>query len=506
VCVIGAGAAGISLARDLAYRGFDVSLLDAGGLGFETQTHNLYSGQTIGQTFSGLTDGRFRGLGGTTSQWGGQILPIDAHIFEPRAWVANSGWPISRSDLDTWYLKALELEGLSSAEDDTNNLWRALGLTPPDYGEGLMSTFSKFCPETNFATLYKSDLIKHPKLLTVLHANVCELVPNSKFDTIQAVKIRSLNGRESHIRARTFVFCGGGIETVRLLLQPNSETNQPLFGNQTLLGQHFMDHPVSDLAKLIPKSLDNPNAYFDYCAYNSIRYHPKLKLPVVLQQHLETLDVCGTINVNLGGIDHLAIAYETVRKIRTQQYSRLKVSDLMHLISHLPTLAWHKLPYGQAAYRQKNNQTYHLTLHTEQSPDSPSRLSLGSGRDRLGLIPIKVDWHITDQELYSLRQFARHAKTVFESRGLAEVEFIEGFEDDDTIKASMRESYHHIGGTRMSESAHTGIVDKNLKMFGVDNAYICSTSVFPSAGFVNPTHTLIALGLRLAEHLSTQKL
>ncbi len=53
----------------------------------------------------------------------------------------------------------------------------------------------------------------------------------------------------------------------------------------------------------------------------------------------------------------------------------------------------------------------------------------------------------------------------------------------------------------MSTSPATGIVDPNLRLYGIDNVYICSSAVFPASGFSNPTHTLLALAVRLSEHL-----
>ena len=59
-----------------------------------------------------------------------------------------------------------------------------------------------------------------------------------------------------------------------------------------------------------------------------------------------------------------------------------------------------------------------------------------------------------------------------------------------------------MGGMRMSTSDSTGVVDTNLRLHGLANTYICSSAVFPCSGFSNPTHTLLALAIRLSDHLS----
>lgn len=82
--------------------------------------------------------------------------------------------------------------------------------------------------------------------------------------------------------------------------------------------------------------------------------------------------------------------------------------------------------------------------------------------------------------------------------------------DPDLIDNSERfrekcgDGYHHMGGMRMSVSPAHGVVDVDLKLHGIDDGYICSGAVFPSSGLSNPPHTVIALAVRLADHLARQ--
>ena len=63
---------------------------------------------------------------------------------------------------------------------------------------------------------------------------------------------------------------------------------------------------------------------------------------------------------------------------------------------------------------------------------------------------------------------------------------------------------HHMGTTRMHDDPRQGVVDRNSKVHGVDNLYVAGSSVFPTSGAANPTLTLVALTLRLADHLKVQ--
>ena len=106
VCIVGAGAAGITLARDFINEPFRVVLLESGGMHYNQQTQDLYEGQSIGRTFEDLTVSRLRYFGGTTNHWGGWCLPLDAIDFEPRDDLPYHGWPFAKSHLDPWYLRA----------------------------------------------------------------------------------------------------------------------------------------------------------------------------------------------------------------------------------------------------------------------------------------------------------------------------------------------------------------------------------------------------------------
>jgi hypothetical protein len=142
-------------------------------------------------------------------------------------------------------------------------------------------------------------------------------------------------------------------------------------------------------------------------------------------------------------------------------------------------------------------------VHCEQSPQSTGQIRLDTERDPLGFLRAKVSWRASPQELHSIRTFIRVLGESLQVRGLGRIIADPGIErDDDALIAKFRESYHHIGGTRMAITPTQGVVDPDLRVFGTENLYICSTSVFPSAGFANPTHTLLALAVRLADRLA----
>jgi len=129
ICIIGAGAAGIAIAREFLGLKVRVILLESGGIEPEPATDLLKQGESVGLSHNGLTEGRNRLLGGTTRVWGGQCLRMDDIDFEARPWVPESGWPIKKADLDSYYSRAESFFGILGEVYD-ERLWQKFGVKP----------------------------------------------------------------------------------------------------------------------------------------------------------------------------------------------------------------------------------------------------------------------------------------------------------------------------------------------------------------------------------------
>lgn len=496
ICIVGGGAAGIVLALELERRGFKILLLEAGGLKYEPRSQAMYSGEIGDLPFEGLINGRFRGLGGTTNDWGGQIAEIDDYVFSRRDWLNGGEWPFTKEHLKAYYERAGAYEGLNrqvEIEEPLSSLRKLIR------NSELKVDVTSFCPKLNFYRLFEHDLVVSENILVVYHANVCEFVLDATDQNVSRVKCRSTTGRSAFFQASSFVLTVGGIETSRLLLQPRKETPFP-WQRHGQLGVHFQDHVVVKSA-VFHGSFRDAGYLFGYFAKDGVKFHPKLRMKPARQSALRVLDAAGTISPILDGGDRLAKAFNTVRLARKRKFDQISLRDAYVLLKALPELLWHRSPFASRGFGASKASAFQLWVHTEQRPDSASRITLTEKTDELGLYVPKVDWKVDELELRTVQCFTDDVSAAFAANGFPELTTNPVVANRETIGDQVLDSMHHMGGARMASSQRDGVVDENLRVMGTDNFFVCSSAVFPSAGFSNPTHTVLALAIRLSDHL-----
>lgn len=513
VCIVGAGAAGITLAAELIRQGKRVMLLESGGRELEEAVQQLNRCERTGQAQRAPHLGRFRAFGGTTTRWGGQIAELRPEDFTQRPWMEGSGWPIPKEVLQPYYKRALTAEGLSRVIVRDGAVWEQLGTAAADLGGEIVPYLTRWCPEPNFARLYR-ELVRSTQICIVLHATATELIldevpGNATQRKVCGVRCRSLSGNEQIFQASSYVLCMGMMETTSFLLQPSKDGQRK--DGQRLpwqrngwLGCHVQSHIDYNAAKLVAIDRKRLDAAFANVYLSGRKYHPKLFLGAKAQERLGVLGIAGSITC-ISNVEGDIRQIKTVaRTLVSGNWSKLNLADIKTLMSRLPILIG--LAYGyQVRHRAywPADSTLWLRVHGEQEPLSASRMTLSSERDAMGLFRAHLDWRVSPLEWKTIRHFTGIMQQALESAGLAKLEVQPEVTRDDGYRGlAFDDSYHWMGGTRMSSEAADGIVDINLKLHDVSNAYVCSLSVFPTSGFANPVHTLLALALRLADHLA----
>ncbi|MCZ7536521.1 MAG: hypothetical protein M5T61_11855 [Acidimicrobiia bacterium] len=245
ICIAGGGAAGITLARELRGSGASVILLESGGFDPDPDDQALYTARSSGDRYDPLAT-RLRYLGGATNHWSGWCRPIDPLHFEPRGWIANSGWPISRSDLDPYYARAAKVcelppsFGDSTAGDRGDNEGVDRWFQSLFEDDAITSTEYWFSPPTRFGSRYRDDLELSSETTAYLRANLVN-VANSDGRVTQ-FEVATLDGNNFAVEAGAYVIALGGIENARMLLASRDSSPAGLGNDGGLVGRYFMDH------------------------------------------------------------------------------------------------------------------------------------------------------------------------------------------------------------------------------------------------------------------------
>ncbi len=322
ICLVGAGAAGITIATELDGCGARVLLLESGRKNFDRRTQDLYRGEVVGLPHDGVHELRYRVFGGSTTRWAGQALPLSNLDLAAREWVSDSGWPLDESELAPFYARASRLMQIDAfpPESDTRT-WPDPLAPPPRFDPSLVrSRFSQFSPRPNFAELHGDRLEASENVDVVLGANVTELVPDPAATGIDAIRVRSLEGGSADVRASVFVLCPGGLEVARLMLASDRHCEGGIGNGHDLVGRYFQDHPGIEIGVIAPTDDRRLRQTFRQRRGEQINYFPFFTAAEGLQKEEKLVNAAGT--VQLGGEPPSVVAAKTLlRALRRSEFT-----------------------------------------------------------------------------------------------------------------------------------------------------------------------------------------
>ena len=529
VCIVGAGAAGITLALELIGSGLDVILLESGTWKEEQATQSLYAGAVADEHLHSPPDRyRQRRFGGSTTIWGGRCMPFDAIDFEQRDFVPHSGWPFGLDELEPYYRRANLLCEAGpfayTAEQAFNRPLRPMiaDFTSPHFSSNRLERFS--CP-TNFAARYGHKLAAAPNVRVLLHANVTRLQLDSDGSAVESVTVHTLTGKHFTVRSRQVVLATGGLEVARVLLA-NRDVHGDGIGNRyDNVGRYYMCHIAGTIGTL---SVNGPltNVWHGYDVSDEGVYcRRRIALNESTQRELGLGNFIARLHhpritdpAHRSGILSLLflaqafIPYEYGKRLHGGERASLRTwGQHIRNVALGPFdavgFAWHMFRDRLLAERKfpsiiikpKAN-LFSIDFHAEQQPNPDSRVGLDTDVDPLGMRRIKVDWRYTRGDVETVeRSLALLAADVAQS-GVGKLDY-----DPQSVEFEMTRygAYggHHIGTARMGADPHTSVVDADCRVHGVGNLFVASAATFPTSGQANPTLTVVAMALRLARHL-----
>ncbi len=463
------------MALALANTPLRVVVLESGGMTFDAKTQTLYDGGRVGAPYISLEASRLRYLGGSSNHWGGWCRPMDVIDFEERTWMPYSGWPITKKDIDRYFVKAHSLcEAGTLLYDRTADYATDMG-PQLSLGQGGVTTrwfqFSRMRGSilpTHFGERYAADLRKIARLSVYLHANVTRIGLDSSGNTVTELDVATLTGKKFKVKPKAVVLATGAVESARLLLASNDIANTGVGNGHDLVGRFFADHPTPrDTATLV---------LFD---------------GKIAPYYLGNQVIRGAI-VRAG-----LFPSEAFRRSHAVMASSITVENKVDL-DHLGKAAV-QATANSLGVDASNAVALSLGAGMEVTPDPDRRLTLDSETDALGMPKLKLHMRIADADFARFRQTLKELgrQLLVSKAGVLKLNLRTRSE----WLASLDWGNHHMGTARMSDDPRKGVVDANLKVHGMSNIYVAGSSVFPTYGAANPTVNLLSLALRLADHL-----
>jgi choline dehydrogenase-like flavoprotein len=530
LCIVGAGAAGIAIALQFAGSGHAVLLLESGGERPDAQGQSLCAGEVVDPALHPPAEAyRRRGLGGCTTLWGGRCVPLDDIDFAPRPWLGLPAlWPMQYEDLVPYWHRAAALAELGPRnyrEDYDAETAIAGGMRPmfAGFADAAVSTnrIERFSRPTNFAAQYGPALRASRRITTLLHATCREILLTPDGRAVRQLEVGLEGGGRLAVRARCIVLAAGGIEVPRLLLASTSHSAAGIGNAHDQVGRNYMCHLAGTLGTVAPAVGTKPYHGYDrtkdgvYCRRrfsidswaqqaagigNAIArlHHPRIANPDHGSASLSSLYLASGL-----------LPAEYTRRLATPAPSR-RAAHLRN-IARDPAGA---VAFGLAMMRHRflaarkypsvtvvpRHQLFTLDVHAEQLPNPDSRITLAQPRDRFGVHLPRIDWRYLPEDIRTVRGTLALIGGALEAGGHATLAWDPAGVEADMLRDGAYGG-HHLGTARMSETPRTGVVDADCRVHGVENLFIAGGAVFPTSGQANPTLTILALALRLADHL-----
>jgi choline dehydrogenase-like flavoprotein len=540
VCIVGAGPAGIALARECIGEDFQVCLLESGGFEPDEALQSLSKGENVGLPYDRLDDARYRAFGGNSRTWsldigGGQpgirLRALDPIDFEKRDWVPYSGWPFDRAHLEPFYERAHRFFQLGAVDYEPDH-WEDPRTRPrlPFVGNRVTTTVFQFGRADLFTETYRDDINRAGNVTAYIYANVVELGTDTTGTLVERARVACLPGGTSvlmvsesgfqkvrvaplpanrfSVAARIFVLAAGGTENARLLLLSHTVHAGGLGNQHDLVGRFFMEHPHIWSGHFISSTPGVPETTALYRIHSvaGVPVMAKLTLAEAVRRRERLLGYAVSIHPlkrsgRPASVHSLLRLGRALRERRRPRRLGLHLRNVITGIDQIAATVWGRATKRRRVGRATDYAVFRLDHMAEQAPNWNSRVTLSDQHDALGLPRVRLEWRLSPTDM---RSMVRSQEIIDEELRRAGLGHLQIQLDEETPPVGLKGGWHHMGTTRMHVDPRQGVVDQHGKVHGVANLYVTGSSVFPTAGYANPTLTLCALAIRLADQVKRE--
>jgi choline dehydrogenase-like flavoprotein len=345
--------------------------------------------------------------------------------------------------------------------------------------------------------LYFDEVARSEHVRLVLNSTAVEIATDGPAGGVTKVVVANRRPARFSVKARYYVLAAGGIDNARLLLVSRRSQPAGLGNGEGLVGAFFMERMTGRTGFIVPATQD----FFHRIAFYAQRKVDDTTVGAVLCSSADAVQREGLLQCAFYLVPDLRAGCSDGMRATANLARALRRRPLPPGITRQAATAVRGLPdVARARLRRRHHppEVVALRVQAEQAPNPDSRVSLDRTHDEFGIPRTRLDWRIGERDRWSIRRAQDMLDAELRSRGLGRVEQRLGDESPATLFLG---SYHQMGTTRMHDSPRQGVVDRDCRVNGVENLYIAGASVFPTSGFANPTLTVVALALRLADHI-----
>lgn len=493
VCIIGAGAAGSYLAAELGHRGLDVVVLDSGGASAASSELAGFDPIFGNAIYPGALVGRYFGMGGSTSRWGGALVPHTLHDLRAEG-TTNSAWEAVVQRVSTHASSVLLKLGYKRTPDFEGYPRKVLPLSTEELAQAGIDVHANLTipfGRKNLSFLW-GDISQTQRVKLFLNATAKNWILKKVQDELLVVtglKAVSRNGGGINVAARRYIVASGAIESARILMEIDREAGQGLFKKESMPGRFLVDHislPIAevlceDRAKVIesfaPRFVNGWMRSFRFLLRSASSDVPRGFGHFIFEQE------------SIG----FKVAKETLSAVQARRLPVLSMSELAFGARGLAALTYNR--FFKSRLYVPADTSVRLQLDIEQQPSEKNSISLTDEIDAYGRPRARIDWSIRDDDIRSMCKMADRLLSRWPDRSgclprLLALPIAE-------VACKPYDAYHPAGTCRMGEG-DDGVVDFELKVRGLSNVWVVSTGVLPTAGSANPTFSMLCLARELA--------